>query len=118
MLAPSPSMQLFMVWLLLGTGCAPAVEIATGKMLGPGYDQRSFYLREGSAPWRKTYTGPSYRPEAAGKLMNLRITQALFQDEYLTEIHFDPMANTRHVIQALDTYRRNGILAINVSLET
>lgn len=110
-------MRLLLVWLLLGAGCAHAVEIATGKMLGPGYDPRSFYLREGDAPWHKTYKGTNYRPEAAGKLMNLRITQALFQDEYLTEVHFDAMANTRRVIQALDTYRRNGILAINVSLQ-
>jgi len=110
-------MRLLLFSLLLGTGCAHAVEIATGRMLGPGYDQRSFYLREGTAPWRKTYTGIQYRQEAAGKLMNLRITQALFDDEYLTEAHFDPMANTRRVIQALDTYKRNGILAINVSLQ-
>lgn len=111
------SMRLLLFSLLLGTGCAHAVEIATGKMLGPGYDQRSFYLREGTGPWRKTYTGIPDRPEAAGKLMNLRITQALFDDEYLTEAHFDPMTNTRRVIQALDTYKRNGILAINVSLQ-
>jgi hypothetical protein len=110
-------MRLFMIWLLLRAGCAHAVEIATGKMLGTEYDQRSFYLREGNAPWHKTYTGNHYRREAAGKLMNLRITQALFQDEYLTEVPFDPVANTRRVIEALDTYQRNGILAINVSLQ-
>jgi len=110
-------MRLLFIWLLLGTGCSQAVEIATGKMLGPGYDQRSFYLREGNGPWHRTYTGNGYRPGAAGKLMNLRITQAVFQDEYLTEVHFDAMANTRRVIQALDTYQRNGILAINVSLQ-
>jgi hypothetical protein len=110
-------MRLLLVCLLVGTGCAHAVEIATGKMLGRGYDQRSFYVRQGNAPWRKTYTGTTFRPEAAGRLMNLRITQALFQDEYLTEVQFDPMANTRRVIQALDTYQRNGILAINVSLQ-
>ena len=110
-------MRLLFIWLLLGTGCSQAVEIATGKMLGPGYDQRSFYLREGNGPWHRTYTGNGYRPGAAGKLMNLRITQAVFQDEYLTEVHFDATANTRRVIQALDTYQRNGILAINVSLQ-
>ncbi len=109
--------RLLMAWLLLGAGCAHAVEIATGKMLGPGYDPRSFYMREGNGPWHKTYTGKGYRPEAAGKLMNLRIAQALFQDEYLTEAHFDAKAHTRRVIEALDTYRRNGILALNVSLQ-
>jgi hypothetical protein len=109
--------RLLVVWLLLGAGCAHAVEIATGKMLGPGYDQRSFYLRKGNAPWHKTYTGHGYRPEAAGKLMNLRIAQGLFQDEYLTEAHFDAKANTKRVIEALNTYKRNGILALNVSLQ-
>ena len=110
-------MRLLVVWLLLGAGCVYAVEIATGKMLGPGYDPRSFYLREGNGPWHKTYAGKGYRPEAAGKLMNLRIAQALFQDEYLTEAHFDAKAHTTRVIEALDTYRRNGILALNVSLQ-
>ena len=110
-------MRLLFIWLLLSAGSAHAVEIATGKMLGPGYDPRSFYLREGNSPWRRTYTGNHYRAEAAGKLMNLRIAQALFKDEYLTEVHFDPMANTRRVIQALDTYQRDGILAVNVSLQ-
>jgi hypothetical protein len=111
------AIRLLLVWVLFGAGCAYAVEIATGKMLGPGYDPRSFYLREGNAPWHKTYTGSGYRPQAAGKLMNLRIAQALFQDEYLTEVHFDATANTQRVIAALDTYQRNGILAINVSLQ-
>ena len=109
--------RLLFVLLLLSTRSVPAIEIATGKMLGPGYDPRSFYVRQGNSPWRKTYTGNGCRPVAAGKLMNLRITQALFQDEYLAEAHFDPMANTWRVIQALDTYQRNGILAINVSLQ-
>jgi hypothetical protein len=113
----NPYVRLLVVWFLLGAGCTHAVEIATGKMLGPEYDQRSFYLREGNAPWHKTYTGKGYRPEAAGKLMNLRIAQALFQDEYLTETHFDAKAHTRRVIEALDTYQRNGILALNVSLQ-
>jgi hypothetical protein len=111
------SIRLLLVWFLLGAGCAHAVEIATGKMLGPGFDQRSFYLREGTGPWHKTYSGNGYRPEATGRLMNLRIAQALFQDEYLTEIPFDAQANTRRVIEALDTYQRHGILAINVSLQ-
>lgn len=96
---------------------APAIEIATGKMLGPRFDQRAFYVREPGGKWQKTYTGPEYRPEAAGRLMNLRIAQALFHDEWLTESAFDPDRNTARVIEALDTYRRHGILAINVSLQ-
>jgi len=94
-----------------------AVEIATGKMLGAGYDARSFYVREGKGPWRKTYTGKPFRPEAAGRLMNLRIAQGLFHDEWLTEASFDPDANTNRLIAALDAYKEHGILAINVSLQ-
>jgi hypothetical protein len=95
-----------------------AVEISTGKMLGRGFNQRSFYVREHpSQPWRKTHTGREFRPEAAGRLMNLRIAQALFHDEWLTEEAFDPDKHTRRVIAALDTYKAHGILAISVSLQ-
>ena len=94
-----------------------AVEIATGKMLGAGYDARSFYVREGRGPWRKTYTGRPFRSEAAGRLMNLRLAQGLFDDEWLTEAKFDPEENTRRLIAALDAYKEHGILAINVSLQ-
>jgi hypothetical protein len=109
------------VVLALSLWCAPgvgAVEIATGKMLGSGHDARAFYTRSGaSSPWRKTYTGKQYRPDAAGRLMNLRIAQALFHDEWLTEFPFDPEKNTDRVIAALDTYKAHGILAITVSLQ-
>jgi hypothetical protein len=96
----------------------PAVDIATGKMLGKGYHERWFYVRESPhARWVPTYSGPKYRPGAAGRLMNLRIAQALFDDEWLTEVPFNPEANTDRVIAALDTYRKYGVLAINVSLQ-
>lgn len=36
-------------------GLAHAIEITTGKMLGPKYDQRAFYVREPGAAWQKTY---------------------------------------------------------------
>lgn len=94
-----------------------AVEIATGKMLGGGYDARSFYVRQGRGPWLKTYTGKQFRPEAAGRLMNLRIAQGLFDDEWLTEAAFDPEQNTSRLIAALDTYREHGVLSVNVSLQ-
>jgi hypothetical protein len=99
--------------------CSPAfaIEIATGKMLGRDYDPRSFYLREGKGPWRKTYSGSQFRPEAAGRIMNLRIAQGLFHDEWLTEFSFDPEKNTERLIQALDAYKEHGILAISVSLQ-
>jgi len=95
-----------------------AVEIATGKMLGREYQARWFYVRESpSAQWVPTYTGLKYRSEAAGRLMNIRVAQALFDDEWLTEVPFNSEANTGRVIAALDTYRENGVLAINVSLQ-
>lgn len=108
---------LFALLLPAPAAPAPPLEIATGKMLGPGRDPRSFYVRRGSQPWQKTYTGPQYRPEAAGRLMNLRIGQALYHDEWLTEVPFDPEANTRRVVAALDSYKAHGVVAINVSLQ-
>ena len=110
-------LKLLLLVVSLAIACH-AVEIATGKMLGQGYQVRWFYVRAGPHdPWIPTYTGTKYRSEAAGRLMNLRIAQALFDDEWLTEVRFDPEANTDRVIAALDTYRENGVLAINVSLQ-
>ncbi len=87
-------------------------------MLGRQYDQRAFYVRSGpNEPWQKSYSGPEYRAEAQGKLMNVRLAQALFQDEYLKEAPFDPERNTDAVIEALDFYKRHGVLMINVSLQ-
>ena len=104
-------------WLLDLTRETPGMEIATGRMLGQGYDTRSFYVRRRGGPWRKTYSDPQHRPEAAGRLMNLRIAQGLFHDEWMTEVPFDPEVNTNRLIEALDTYKDHGILAISVSLQ-
>src|SRR5579872_6579041 len=111
--------MLKIVLLLVSFAIAcPAVEISTGNMLGKGYDARLFYFRDATqAPWRPTYVGAKYCPEAAGRLMNLRIAQALFDDEWLTEIPFNREVNTDRVIAALETYREHGVLAINVSLQ-
>ncbi len=104
--------------LLLTAAALGATEITTGPILGRGYDQRAFYMRSApDARWVKTYTGPEYRPEAAGKLMNLRLAQALFHDEWLTEQPFDPDRNTDAAIAALDFYKRHGVLMVNVSLQ-
>jgi len=109
-------MKTLLVLITLSASCA-AIEIATGKMLGAGYDARSFYLRNAGDPWRKTYSGPGFQREAAGRLMNLRIGQAIVHDEWLTEEKFDPEANTTRVIAALDSWKKNGILAISTSLQ-
>jgi len=97
---------------------AAAIEIATGQMLGEPYQRRSFYVRNGPGDaWRLTYTGRLFRPEAAGRLMNLRVAQGIFDDEWLTEFPFDPENNTDRLIAALDTYLAHGVLAISVSLQ-
>lgn len=99
-------------------GSCFAIEIATGTMLGKGYNARLFYVRDSPHDrWRPTYSGSEYRSDAAGRLMNIRIAQALFDDEWLTEVPFNPDANTDRVIAALDNYRAHGVLAINVSLQ-
>src|ERR1700682_5211344 len=87
-----------------------ATEITTGLSLGPKYDRKAFYIRsrDGEA-WQKTYSGAEYRPQARGKLMNLRLVQALYHDEWLAARPFDPDANTNAVIAALDFYKRHGV---------
>ncbi|HZS50934.1 MAG TPA: hypothetical protein VFA54_08750 [Bryobacterales bacterium] len=103
---------------LLVASSLRAVEIATGMMLGLRYDPDAFYFRTAENPaWRKTYTGKGYRGEARGKLMNVRLAQALFEDEWLSERPFDAAANTARVIDALDFYKRHGVLAISVGLQ-
>lgn len=110
--------SLGLILLLLASRAGFSAEIATGAMLGVRYDQRAFYFRTlDNQTWRKTYTGKGYRSEAHGKLMNIRLAQALFHDEWLTERPFDPAGNTGQVIEALDFYKRHGVLAINVSLQ-
>src|ERR1017187_4144360 len=87
-------------------------------MLGGHYDSRAFYVRNGPGEaWQKTYSGPAYRHEAQGKLMNIRLANALFLDEWLKERPFDAEFNTDSVIRALDFYKSHGILMINVSLQ-
>jgi hypothetical protein len=106
------------ILLLSLTASLPAVEIATGAMLGRGYDPRAFYTRNLQGGfWQKTYSGAPYKPEAQGKLMNVRLAQALFEDEWMKERPFDPDRNTDEVIGALDFYRRHGVLMVNVSLQ-
>ncbi len=104
--------------ILLLASALPAAELVTGAMLGRRYDQRAFYIRyTPSGEFQKTYSGGEYRREAHGRLMNLRLAQALFHDEWMTEQPFDANGNTDAVIAALDFYKRHGVLMINVSLQ-
>jgi hypothetical protein len=112
------AVRVLAMWGALACAATPrAAEIATGVMLGPGHEPRSFYVRQPGGKWVKTYSGQRYRTEAAGRLMNLRIAQAITHDEWLTEFPFDAEANTKRLIEALDTYRDHEILAISVSLQ-
>jgi hypothetical protein len=98
--------------------CVCAAELTTGALLGGAYDARAFYTRENAkANWVKTGSGAAWRPEAAGKLMNLRLAQGLFHDEWLTEVAFDPDKNTAALIDALDFYKAHGVLMVNISLQ-
>ena len=95
-----------------------ALELTTGALLGPGHDARAFYTRPAAgSQWVKTSSGATWRPEAAGKLMNLRVAQGLFHDEWLTEVPFDPDKNTAALIEALDFYKAHGVLMVDVSLQ-
>lgn len=97
---------------------APAIEIATGSMLGPRYKQDQFYTRATSAAaWDLTYDGGRYRRKVRGSLAMVRVTQALFDDEWLRERRFDPSANTERLISQLATYKQHGVGGIVVSLQ-
>lgn len=108
--------------LLLVTGfgsmpkVASATEIATGVMLGPRFKPDRFYLRMGGR-WEESYSQGMYRAKARGRLMILRLPNALFEDEWLIERDFDPDENTDRVIASLDVYSAHGVGAIGVSLQ-
>src|SRR5215469_5088837 len=109
-------MRLFL--LAFSISLLGATEITTGFLLGPRYDQRSFYIRSRPGEsWQQTYSSGEYRTQAKGKLMNIRLVQALYHDEWLTTKPFDPDANTDAVIAALDFYKSHGVLMINVCLQ-
>ena len=93
-----------------------AAELATGSMLGPRYKPERFYVRQGRN-WVETYSAGPYRGQARGKLMMVRLAQGLFDDELLSETPFDPEANTSRLIEALDEYKRHGVLAVSVGLQ-
>ena len=95
-----------------------AGEIATGSMLGPRFDEKSFYER--SSPrgkWEQTYQVGAFRRQARGKLLGVRATYGLFDDQWLTGSDFDPAANTDALITALDRYQQYGVKVIAVSLQ-
>ena len=105
---------------ILAAPCAQlgALEVATGAMLGPRYGASHFYVRSGpGATWSRTYEGGRYRGKARGSLVLVRVTQGLFDDEWLRERPFDPDGNTARLIAQLDLYRQHGLAGIVVSLQ-
>ena len=107
------------VLLLFGASTASgATEIATGSMLGPRYKTHRFYMRTStSRDWKQTYSEGRYRGKARGKLMGIRLSEAVFDGTGLSGRAFDPDRNTDRVIQALGLYAEYGIRAITVSLQ-
>jgi hypothetical protein len=90
---------------------SPRTEISTGAMLGKGYDVHSFYVRNQGGAWKPTYDGRA----TAGRLMNFRAANALFDDE--TRSDDNPNATTTEFVRQFDNYRNHGILAMTVSLQ-
>lgn len=96
----------------------PAIEIATGSMLGPRYKQDRFYVRSGSSStWDLTYGGRAYRSKVRGSLALIRVAQGLFDDEWMRERDYDPDANTDRLIEQLDIYKEHGVGGIVVGLQ-
>jgi hypothetical protein len=64
-----------------------------------------------------TYSGLA--PEAKGKLMNVRMVNATFDDENpaTRPEGFDPEANTTRFIESMDEYKAKGILAFTLNLQ-
>lgn len=99
------------------TATLQAGEIATGSMLGPRYEPEHFYIRKSATEWEETYRAATYQRRARGKLLAVRASQGLFEDEWLSEQTFDANANTDALIAALDFYKAHGFLAVSVSLQ-
>ncbi len=88
-------------------------RITTGQMLGGGRDRRSFYIATDGGPWGLTYAGG--HPRAAGRLMNFRAANAVWEDDARADD--DPVANTNEFVSWIPTYRALGVMAVTVSLQ-
>ena len=105
------------VALLVAPRVMQATEIAAGPMLGPRVKAERFFVRSGRASWNETYDGGPYRGKAKGALLLVNAVHGLFDDEWLTEVEFDPDANTNALIAALDLYHAYGVSGLFVSLQ-
>ena len=87
-------------------------------MLGPRHKQDRFYVRDSSrAAWRFTYEGTRFRRKVRGSLAMVRVTQAIFDDEWLSERSYDPESNTDRLISQLGLYSQHGVGGIVVGLQ-
>ncbi len=87
-------------------------------MLGPRFRQDRFYVRSGpTSSWGLTYQGGPFKRQVRGSLALVRVTHAIFDDEWLRERDFDADANTDSLIEQLDLYRRHGIGGLVVGLQ-
>ncbi|MBX6341054.1 MAG: cellulase family glycosylhydrolase, partial [Thermomicrobiaceae bacterium] len=99
--------------LIRGTTAAysPHTQIATGAMLGSGYNPRWFYVRHDGGAWQPTYAGTAL----AGRLMNFRAIQAVFDDESRSDDN--PQANTDEFVRHIPEYADHGVMAVTVGLQ-
>jgi len=89
-----------------------AIEVATGSMLGPRFEQTEFYVRDyARGRWERTYKDKPYRKQARGKLMVLTFYRALLNEGVSAH------TNTGRLIANLDFYKAHGVGAIAVSLQ-
>ncbi|MBX6342343.1 MAG: cellulase family glycosylhydrolase [Thermomicrobiaceae bacterium] len=94
-----------------GSGDGTRTQIATGEMLGSGYNPRWFYIRRGGGRWQPTYAGTAL----AGRLMNFRAINAIFDDESRSDD--DPQANTDEFVRHIPEYADHGVMAVTVGLQ-
>jgi hypothetical protein len=101
----------------MAASAVEATEIAAGPMLGPRVKAERFFVRAGRASWSETYDGGPYRNKTKGALLLVNAVHGLFDDAWLTEVKFDPDANTDALIAALDLYHAHGVNGLFVSLQ-
>jgi len=98
-----------------------STEISTGEMLGTNYNKRWFYIKTNGGEWQPTYTGSEYKPEAQGKLMNMRAANAIFDDDRKGSTSlpntYNPDINTGVFINQLDSYKEHGVIALSIGLQ-
>lgn len=75
-------------------------------------DETNFRIND-----RITYE--EYKPEAQGRLMNVRMVNSVFDDENpkTRPKDFDPEVNTNNFIESMEEYKSKGILAFTINLQ-